>query len=339
MAKPVIKFSAVAYQVGTGTQIRTGYRPQLEAQDGRYDLDFCKEVVTEKRLAMSPEELLHAMEMVGEVGPAKVAEDGRPRGITKLLKYNRYAQGNLESPTSPWNESCKAVIRPQLMWDADKAIDATFENVMSGIGVKLNYVAWVGAKTVINVVKIGKQIGVYGNHMEFIVGDTATLTVGTQVYTLTCVESDVAHAIFAWPAGLAPEAGTLAEFVMKSRGGVEDGQVYTSKKTVTILAADPLPTITKIETDDLGGLNKGAGFNVKGTDLEYVASRGDEVKATWTEGSTPKSQTFVPSGIASTQLDFPTTSAWDNANAGTVVTFTVKIDGTTLTKTSEVLGA
>ncbi|MBP5286155.1 MAG: hypothetical protein ILO34_08645, partial [Kiritimatiellae bacterium] len=39
--------------------------------------DFCREVVSEKRLAMSPEELLHAMEMVGEVGPAKVAQDGR----------------------------------------------------------------------------------------------------------------------------------------------------------------------------------------------------------------------------------------------------------------------
>jgi len=241
MAKAIIKFSAVPYQVGSGTQIRTGLRPQLEPQTGLYDLDFCKEVVSDKRLAMSPDELLHAMEMVGEVGPAKVASDGRPRGITKLLKFNRYAQGNLESPTSPWNETCKAYVRAQLMWDAEKIIDASFQNVLSGVGVKLNYVAWLGAQSVINVVKIGKSFAAYGNHMEFIAGDTATLTVGTTDYPLTCTESDVAHAVFSWPAGLAPEAGTTAEFVMKSRGGVEDGQVYTSKKTVTIIAGDPVP--------------------------------------------------------------------------------------------------
>jgi len=239
MTKTVMKFTAVPYSIGTGASARTGYRPALVPQEPVADLDFCREIVNEKRLAMSPDELLHAMEMVGEVGPAKVAQDGRPRAITKLLKYNRFAQGNLESPTSPWNETCKARICAQLMWEADKLIDASFQNVNSGIGVRLNYVAWVGAQTVINVIKIGRTIGVYGNHMEFIAGDTAKLTVGTADYPLTCTESDVAHAVFSWPAGLSPEAGTTAEFVMKSRGGIEDGQVYTSRKTVTILAGDP----------------------------------------------------------------------------------------------------
>jgi len=84
-------------------------------------------------------------------------------------------------------------------------------------------------------------LAAYGNHMEWITDDTATLTVGTTSYPLTCTESDVAHAVFSWPAGLNPEAGTQAEFLMKSRGGIEEGQVYTSKKTVTILAADPTP--------------------------------------------------------------------------------------------------
>ena len=70
MAKPVIKFDAVAYNLDG----KTGYRPQLEAQSGVYDLDFCKEVVNEKRLAMSPDELLHAT-----AGPAKPASpDARP---------------------------------------------------------------------------------------------------------------------------------------------------------------------------------------------------------------------------------------------------------------------
>jgi len=140
------------------------------------------------------------------------------------------------------------------MFEATKAIDASFVNVMAGIGVKLNNVAWLGAKTVTNVVKIGKQFAAYGNHMEWLTGDSAKLTVGTTDYALTCVESDVAHAVFNWPAGLAPEAGTLAKFEMKSRGGVEDGEVYTSKKEVTVLAADPLPppTITCFSTRATG---------------------------------------------------------------------------------------
>ena len=49
MAKPILKFTAVPYGIGEFK----GYRPQLEAQNPVSDLDFCREVVTEKRLAMS----------------------------------------------------------------------------------------------------------------------------------------------------------------------------------------------------------------------------------------------------------------------------------------------
>ena len=82
MAKPILKFTAVPYEIGDFK----GYRPQLEAQNPVSDLDFCREVVTEKRLSMSAEELLHALEMVGEVGPKKGAEDGGPSAVTKPPK-------------------------------------------------------------------------------------------------------------------------------------------------------------------------------------------------------------------------------------------------------------
>ena len=52
MAKPILKFTAVPYGIGEFK----GYRPQLEAQNPVSDLDFCREVVTEKRLAMSADE-------------------------------------------------------------------------------------------------------------------------------------------------------------------------------------------------------------------------------------------------------------------------------------------
>ena len=247
MGKPTIKFNAVAFDVNG----YTGYRPQLESQEGVMDLDFCKEVVNEKRLPTSPEELLHDIEMLAEVATAKLCEDGRPRGITKLIKWNRYGKGNLESPTSAWNSSCHARIVPQLMADSEKEIDANFVNINDGINVKLYNVTWLGAKNVTNVVKIGKPFAAYGNHMEWLDGDKAVLIIGTNEYPLTCTDSDVAHAVFAWPAGLEPEEGTAATFRMASRGGVVEGEVYTSKKGVTVLAGDtPLaPIIDKLYSD------------------------------------------------------------------------------------------
>ena len=240
MAKPVIKFSTVAFSIGNFT----GFRPVLEGQDGKYDLDFCTEVVNEKRLAMSPDELLHAMMMVSEVGPAKVAEDGRPRGITKLLKWNRFPQGKLDSPTSPWNDSCKVLIRPQLMTAAEKRLDATFVNVNQGLRVRLDNVTWIGAKNVQNVIKPGADIGANGMNMQFdaALGDTATLTYDQTVVNLTSKGSDVSRVVFAYPDGLAAlEAGTQLVFEMKSRGGVPDGDVHTVRKTVTLIASDTPP--------------------------------------------------------------------------------------------------
>jgi len=237
--KPVIKFSAVPYMIGTGATQRSGYRPQLEPQQAVEDLAFCKEVVEAKRLSISADELLHAVKMLVEVGMAKVAADGRPRGIAGLLKFNRYANGSLESPSSAWNETCNAYVRAQLMTSAEgKKIDATFQNIDEGIGVKLDNVTWVGAQTVVNVIKSNQTFAAYGRHMEFdgTAGDTAKLVLADLTEkTLTCSSSDAAHAVFAWPTGWAPEAGTKVTFVMRSRGGVAGGEVYTSRKEVTVI--------------------------------------------------------------------------------------------------------
>ena len=330
MAKPVIQFSAVAYNING----KTGYRPQLGAQDGVYDRDFCQEVVTEKRLAMSPDELLHALEMVGEVGPAKVALDGRPRGFTKLLKWNRFATGNLESPSSPWNESCKAIIKPQLMGDATKLIDATFQNVTEVIGVKLNDVTYIGAKTVQNVLKFDTEFSANGSHMEFMEGDSATLTIGEIVYALTCTSSDVSHAVFAFPQlEEAVEAGTQATFVMKSRGGVEGGQVYTVKKTVTLVgeATPPGPKIVKVVSRNTGNAGEWGVFkdaltatckNAEGADaelkFELIDRATGNVKVTlpMTDGNTVErlDDSTLRMTIAANPTEYPDGS-WANTAA------------------------
>ncbi len=240
MAKPVIKFTAAPYEVNG----YKGFRPQLEPKDGVFDRDFCQEVVTEKRLSMSADELLHGSKMLAEVAGKKINEDGRPRGITKLIKWAPYGSGNLESPSSPWNETCKAIIRPVLLGESAKRLDATFQNTTEGIGVRINDVTYDGAKTVQNVIKPQGTFSANGSHMEFLEGDSATLSLGETEIQLECVESDVSHARFNAPEALEDiEPGSVMQFVMKSRGGVEDGQVYTSKKAVTLLAGLAIPKL------------------------------------------------------------------------------------------------
>jgi len=243
MAKPIVQFSAAAYSVGEGETPHTGYRPQLVPVQGVEDLAFCQEIVSKYRLATSATEVLHILRCALKGGVELVCSDARPRGITDdagaaLLKFNRFANGNLESPDSPWNDTCKAYVRAQLLIGG-KDIDATFKNIDNGVGVKLDNVTWVGAQSVVNVIKVNQTFAAYGRHMEMLTGDSAKLILPDLTEkTLTCTSSDAAHAVFSWPTGWAPEAGTRVTFVMQSRGGVAEGQVYTStKKDIAILAA------------------------------------------------------------------------------------------------------
>ena len=337
MAKPVLKFTAVPYEIGEFK----GYRPQLEAQQQVADLDFCREVVTEKRLSMSAEELLHALEMVGEVGPQKVAEDGRPRAITKLLKWNRFAQGKLESPTSPWNGSCKAAIRAQLLTDAEKLIDATFVNVNAGIGVKLDNVTWIGAKSVQNVIKVGADFAAYGRHMEFIADgetpDRAWLEFNGEKYDLVNKSSDVSRAVFGFPAALSGiEPGSQVLFRMESRGGIEDGQVYPSKKQVTVLAGDTpvTPRVNDIVSEGKDGIVKGEAFAAHGANLSFHRAAGDSVTVKWTQDGEEKSLALEPSATDPTKISFDAVEAFDDIPDETKLTFVFELSGENVTATT-----
>ena len=239
MTKPTIPFDTVFFDLD-GT--RRGYRPVLKTGEPVANLDFAAEVVNEKRLSASPYEALHIVQAFAEVGPQKVAEDGRPRCIHGFIKWVPVGGGSLESPDSAWDpKTCTAKIKPLLLTDAIRVMDANFANVNSGIGVKLNNVTYIGATKVQNVIKAGEPFAAYGNHMEFIAGDTAKLSYqdGNRKYevALDCTTSDVSKAEFAFPQELAGlEPGTQLVFEMHSRGGVEAGQAYVSRKQVTLLA-------------------------------------------------------------------------------------------------------
>jgi len=286
----VIKFKAVRYSVGG----QVGYRPQLESQTIVKDGNFCTEVVGEAGMSMSSAELLHAMQTVGRVGPDLVARDGRPRGITGLLKFNRTAKGKLDSPNSPWNETCKAQIRPQIMNAATKFItDATFKNVNECVSPKITNILYEGCVEGTNVVKGNKKIIVYGQNVQFIFGlvgggnDTATLTKGTTVRELTCVESDAGHCVFEWPDGLEVTTGAQATFEMNTRCGDPAGETFRTTRKVVCFAADPtVVTITKVESV-LGEnqVKSGQAVTIKGTHfaatdvirMVYVDNAGDEI--------------------------------------------------------------
>ena len=283
MSKPTIPFNTVFFSMNG----HSGYRPSFKLGDPVLDIDFAEEVVKEKRLSASPYEALHIVQAFVEIGPVMTAKDGRPRGITKLIKWTPRAGGSLPSPDSAWDDNtCIARIAPVLMADAPKKLDAIFRNVNDGIGVNLDNVTYLGATGVQNIIKPMVNFAAYGDHMEIIEGDTATITYGETVYPLTCVSSDVSKAEFEFPRALAAiPQGAQLQFEMRSRGGVAEGQVYTSRKTIVMGAyTEDVPLITSFKQGDLeeGTFRcsaddvvtvKGAGFRSLGVQTIKVGHR------------------------------------------------------------------
>ena len=265
MSKPEIPFDTVPYSIGG----KSGNRPVLQLGKPVNDLDFAEEVVKEKRLSASAFEALHIVEAFAEVGPQKTSEDGRPRGITKLIKWEPRANGSLASPDSPWGGNCVAKIVPRLMTDATKTLDATFRNVNAGVGVSIDNVTYLGATGVQNVIKPGVNFAAYGDHMEMLEGDLAALVYGETVIPLVCVSSDVSRAEFEFPleAAAIPADANIV-FELRSRGGVEDGQVYVNRKTVKMGTYTGTPLIAWFQQEGKSkgefGIDAGAIVTVKG---------------------------------------------------------------------------
>ena len=289
MSKPIIKFKGVRYSVG-GNQ---GWRPQLESATKFTDLQVAEEIVLAKRMSMSPEELLHCIKTVITTVPELVATDGIVREFKSLLCWNRTASGKLDSQAGAWNATCRAKVKLQQLKDCKFDIDARFVNEIDAPTAKLDNVTFIGANEVYNVLKKGTAFAAYGRNMQMITGDEATLTVNGTKHTLTCTSSDVAHAVFSWPAAITGiESGTPALFEMTSRGGSAEGVWAYNKKNVVILVEDvPTTAFTKIvdaehsssNTDYIGSTSTGYGLygtklGVTGYQLEvkYKSSEAGE---------------------------------------------------------------
>lgn len=242
MVTPIIRFKGVKYKSGTAE----GWRPQLEKAQKVSDLELAEEIVLARRMAMSPDELLHALRTALATAPLLVAEDGRIREFTDLLRYNRTASGKLTGAGGGWNSTCHARVRAQLQKESKAEIRAHFVNEIESTDVKIDNVTYVGAASVTNVLKPGHAFAAYGRNMAFDAskGDEAWLTVGCPApLYLRCTESDAAHAAFSWPTGAEPVPGAKMTFTMCSHGGdPEGGTAVNVKRDIVVIEGDtPLP--------------------------------------------------------------------------------------------------
>jgi len=243
MANNTIYFKGVKYKAGT----TEGWRPSFVAQNAVDEQELAEKVCLECGLAMSPSELMMGFRSVLERAPQYVAADGRTRQVNNLMKWYASATGNLDSEGGAWNDTCKGSVKVSLLKAAKATLAGPFANVNATEGAKIDNVTWIGAESVINIVKPGQPFAAYGRNMQFDAtkGDTAKLTTGQADHPLTCTASDAAHAVFAWPTGYNPEPGTRVTFVLHSRGGVEGGAFTDVGKVVTTIDGTvPLPCPT-----------------------------------------------------------------------------------------------
>ena len=177
--------------------------------------------------------------------------------------------------------------------------------------------------------------------MEFIADgetpDRAWLEVNGEKYDLVNKSSDVSRAVFGFPAALSGiEPGSQVLFRMESRGGVEDGQVYPSKKQVTVLAGDTpvTPTIERIASEGKDGIVKGEPFAAHGANLSFHRAAGDSVTVKWTQDGEEKSLALEPSATDPDKISFDAVEAFDDIPDETELTFVFELGGESVEKST-----
>ena len=251
MSKLTGKFTTVPWAVNG----KSGYWLRFLPGDAIKDESFLREVIYRAGLNYTAEELLHAFRAVAKYGPILASEDGRSRIVTGFIEFLVRLSGSVDSPDGAFNPAIhQCIVKAKLRHEAiRKVLDVSMTNITSGIGVNLDNVTYLGATGVQNIIKPVINFAAYGDHMEMLEGDTATITYGDTVYPLTCVSSDVSKAEFTFPSALASvPQGAQLQFEMHSRGGVAEGQVYTNRKNLVMDAyAGDVPLITAFNQGDL----------------------------------------------------------------------------------------
>ena len=328
-----------------------GYSMRLTEQQIVEDETVYEEVIKEKTLPLSPELLQLAVHAVLQTMATKTSQDCRPRKIGGIIKCAAFPRGKLDSPYAPFDPvNCTAAVVFSTLKGMAKKVDMNrvqFVNTKTGERVTIDRIVYEGCVKSEEIATImrGKGILVTGLNCQWIEGDTCTLVwkdaAGReQTAQIVPTSSGVTDMRFAWPEALADvPTGSQVEFRFRTRGGNPDAQPQPNNKTVTLIEAELVPTITKVATPEKDGVQKGQGFQADGSNLGFNFAT-DHVSVKWmdTDG-TPRQAAIVPSSATAEAIAFSSCELFDDLEAGTELTFEFELGGKVTSKNATLLAA
>ena len=307
-----------------------------------------EEVVKEKTLPMSPELLEFGFRCVLSTMADRVSKDCRPRKVGNIIKATPYLRGKLKSAYSAFDKNtCSCAIVFTSLSGLEKSVNTEkyiqFVNAKTGTRVMIDRIVYEGCvdSSQIATIMRGKGIAVTGLNCQWLEGDTCTLAWKDadgveQTANIVPISSTVTEMHFAWSEALndAPLGDVQMRFL--TRGGIVDGEPQPNDKTVTLIEAELVPTVTKIATTGKEGIVQGQAFDAIGANLGFNFAT-DHVSVSWIEGDTLRQAALVPLSVTAEKIAFSTCPLFDDLEAGTELTFAFEIGGKTVEKKSVIL--
>lgn len=346
--KLIVYFDTVP--INPAVDPRGGYALKIKEQQIVSGNSVFEEVVQTKTLPISPELLEFAFECILSTMAERVSRDCRPRRVGKYLKAAPYMRGRVESPLAPYNPAtCSCAILFTSLSAVAKTANTEkyvrFVNSRTGLTVTINHITFEGSTTEVEVIRRNTGILVTGMNCQWVEGDSCTLVwtdaEGTEhTAPIEPTASSVTEMHFAWPTALndVPD-GTDIEFRFLTRGGVAEDVPQPNKKTVTLIAEELLPTITKVATPEKDGVQKGQGFQADGANLGFNFAT-DHVSVKWTDpDGTPRQAAIVPSIATAETIKFTSCPVFDEIADNTTLTFEFELGGKVAAKNAVLLAA
>ena len=309
-----------------------------------------EEVVKEKTLPMSPELLEFGFRCVLSTMADRVSKDCRPRKVGNIIKATPYLRGKLKSAYSAFDKNtCSCAIVFTSLSGLEKSVNTEkyiqFVNTKTGTRVIIDRIVYEGCvdSSQIATIMRGKGIAVTGLNCQWLEGDTCTLVWKDadgveQTAQIVPISSTVTEMHFAWPEALndAPLGDVQMHFL--TRGGIADGEPQPNDKTVTLIEAEVVPTITKVATPEKDGVQKGQGYQADGANLGFNYAT-DHVSVKWTVDGVTSQAALVPSVATAETIKFTSCPIFADLPDNTELTFEFELGGKTAVKNAVLLAA
>ena len=309
-----------------------------------------EEVVKEKTLPMSPELLEFGFRCVLSTMADRVSKDCRPRKVGNIIKATPYLRGKLKSAYSAFDKNtCSCAIVFTSLSGLEKSVNTEkyiqFVNTKTGTRVIIDRIVYEGCidSSQIATIMRGKGIAVTGLNCQWLEGDTCTLVWKDadgveQTAQIVPTTSTVTEMHFSWPEALndAPLGDVQMHFL--TRGGIADGEPQPNDKTVTLIEAEVVPTITKVATPEKDGVQKGQGYQADGANLGFNYAT-DHVSVKWTVDGVTSQAALVPSVATAETIKFTSCPIFDDLPDNTELTFEFELGGKTAVKNAVLLAA